>query len=118
MGWHMKQDRAPILFYDNDKPAARAKRTDPVAAAARSNHALTKAFPQTTNDDYTVHSLTSLLADLDTVGANHYSPPTTCQHSPRSPCPPNRSGLVGLPRFCRGGRRSRYYRWQVRTNSC
>ena len=47
MGWHMKQDLAPILFYDNDKPAVRAKRTDPVAAAARSNHALTKAFPQT-----------------------------------------------------------------------
>jgi hypothetical protein len=29
----MKQALAPILFYDNDKPAAVAKRTDPVAAA-------------------------------------------------------------------------------------
>ena len=37
LSWHMKQDLAPILFCDHDKPAARAKRTDPVAAAQRSN---------------------------------------------------------------------------------
>ena len=43
LSWHMKQDLAPILFCDHDKPAARAKRTDPVAAAQRSNLALAKA---------------------------------------------------------------------------
>ena len=36
ISWHMKQALAPILFYDNDKPAAAAKRTDPVAPAERS----------------------------------------------------------------------------------
>ena len=87
MGWHMKQDLAPILFYANDKPAVRAKRTDPVAAAARSNHALTKAFSKRTNDDYPVHSFTSLLADLATV-----APTTTARHDmpARSPRPPHR----------------------------
>ena len=43
LSWHMKQDLAPILFCDHDKPAARANRTDPVAAAQRSNPALAKA---------------------------------------------------------------------------
>ncbi len=32
ISWHMKQALAPILFADNDKPAAAAKRADPVAA--------------------------------------------------------------------------------------
>ena len=36
LSWHMKAALAPILFIDNDKPAAAAKRTNPVAAAQRS----------------------------------------------------------------------------------
>ncbi len=72
--WHMKQDLAPILFHDHDKPAARAKRTDPVAAAQRSNPALAKASRKRTQDDYPVHSFTSLLADLATICANHIQP--------------------------------------------
>ena len=52
---------APILFYDNDKHGAAAKRTDPVAAAERSDAALTKAGRKRTEDDYPVHSFTSLL---------------------------------------------------------
>ena len=74
ISWHMKQDLAPILFYDNDKPAARAKRTDPVAAAERSNQALNKAARKRTPDDTPVHSFTSLLADLATICANHIQP--------------------------------------------
>ena len=74
LSWHMKQDLAPILFYDHDKPAARAKRTDPVAAAQRSNPALAKASRKRTEDDYPVHSFTSLLADLATICANHIQP--------------------------------------------
>ncbi len=42
ISWHMKQALAPILFYDNDKHGAAAKRTDPVAAAERSDAALTR----------------------------------------------------------------------------
>ena len=74
LSWHMKQDLAPILFHDHDKPAARAKRTDPVAAAQRSNPTLAKAFRKRTEDDYPVHSFTSLLADLATICANHIQP--------------------------------------------
>ncbi|MGV7852397.1 IS1634 family transposase, partial [Mycobacterium kansasii] len=43
ISWHMKQALAPILFRDHDKPAAAAKRTNPVAAAQRSDAALSKA---------------------------------------------------------------------------
>ena len=74
ISWHMKQALAPILFTDNDKPAAAAKRADPVAAAQRSDEALTKAARKRTHDDYPVHSFTSLLADLATICANHIQP--------------------------------------------
>jgi hypothetical protein len=74
ISWHMKQALAPILFQDNDKPAAAAKRADPVAAAQRSDEALTKAARKRTQDDYPVHSFTSLLADLATICANHIQP--------------------------------------------
>ena len=79
---HMKQDLAPILFHDNDKPAANAERADAVAAAQRSNTALAKASRKRTEDDYPVHSFTSMLADLATIRANTSNPTTTCQHSP------------------------------------
>jgi hypothetical protein len=74
LSWHMKQDLAPILFRDHDKPAARAKRTDPVSAAQRSTPVLAKASRKRTEDDYPVHSFTSLLADLATICANHIQP--------------------------------------------
>ena len=72
--WHMKAALAPILFVDNDKPAAAAKRANPVAAAQRSDDALAKAARKRTPDDYPVHSFTSLLADLATLCANHIQP--------------------------------------------
>ncbi len=74
ISWHMKQDLAPILFIDNDKPAAAAKRANPVAAAQRSDDALTKAARKRTDDDTPVHSFTSLLADLATICANQIQP--------------------------------------------
>jgi Transposase DDE domain len=74
ISWHMKQALAPILFQDNDKPAAAAKRADPVAAAQRSDEALTKAARKRTPDDYPVHSFTSLLKDLATLCANQIQP--------------------------------------------
>ena len=72
--WHMKAALAPILFVDNDKPAAAAKRANPVAAAQRSDTALTKAARKRTAEDTPVHSFTSLLADLATLCANHIQP--------------------------------------------
>ena len=74
ISWHMKQALAPILFRDHDKPAAAAKRTNPVAAAQRSDDALAKAARKHTNDDTPVHSFTSLLADLATICANQIQP--------------------------------------------
>src|SRR6266487_1463211 len=41
--WHMHQRLAPLLFTDDDKPAAQAARPSPVAPAARSPRALAKA---------------------------------------------------------------------------
>jgi Transposase DDE domain len=74
LSWHLKQALAPILFHDNDKPAAAAKRTDPVTSAQRSDQALTKAARKRTHDHYPVHSFTSLLADLATICANQVQP--------------------------------------------
>ena len=74
ISWHMKQALAPILFVDNDKPAAAAKRANPVAAAQRSDTALAKAARKRTTDNTPVHSFTSLLADLATICANHIRP--------------------------------------------
>jgi Transposase DDE domain len=74
ISWHMKQALAPILFQDNDKPAAADKRADPVAPAQRSDEALTKAARKHTEDDTPVHSFTSLLTDLATLCANHIQP--------------------------------------------
>ena len=69
ISWHMKQALAPILFVDNDKPAAAAKRANPVAAAERSDAALAKAARKHTTENTPVHSFTSLLADLATICA-------------------------------------------------
>jgi transposase len=74
LSWHMKHALTPILFQDNDKPAAAAKRTDPVAPAQRSDQALAKAARKRTHDDEPVHSFTSLLTDLATICANHIQP--------------------------------------------
>lgn len=74
ISWHMKQALAPILFRDHDKPAAAAKRANPVAPAQRSNQALAKAARKHTHDDTPVHSFTSLLTDLATICANHIQP--------------------------------------------
>jgi transposase len=74
ISWHMKQTLAPILFTDNDKPAAAAKRADPVAPAQRSDEALAKAARKRTDDDEPVHSFTSLLTDLATICANNIQP--------------------------------------------
>ena len=74
ISWHMKQVLAPILFQDNDKPAAAAKRANPVAPAQRSDEALNNAARKRTDDDTPVHSFTTLLADLATICANQIQP--------------------------------------------
>jgi hypothetical protein len=72
--WHMHDRLAPVLFTDDDKPAARAARTSPVAPAARSPHALAKAAAKHTGSGLPVHSFHTLLADLATICLNQIRP--------------------------------------------
>jgi hypothetical protein len=72
--WHMHDRLAPLLFTDDDKPAARATRRSPVAPAARSPRALAKAAAKRTPGDLPVHSFQTLLADLATICLNQIQP--------------------------------------------
>jgi hypothetical protein len=93
--WHMKQALAPILFTDHDKPAARAQRANPVAAAQRSDAAQRKATRKRTDHGTPVHAFTDLLADLATICANRVQP---LDQAPAftmitTPTPPQRQAL-------------------------
>ena len=93
ISWHMQARLAPLLFTDDDKPAAQAARTSPVAPAARSPRALAKAATKHTPGDLPVHSFATLLADLGTICLNRSHPPTPrCPASGSSPPPPPSSG--------------------------
>jgi hypothetical protein len=72
--WHMHARLAPILFTDDDKPAAQATRPSPVAPAARSPRALAKAAAKHTEGNLPVHSFDSLLTDLATICLNQIQP--------------------------------------------
>jgi hypothetical protein len=72
--WHMQARLAPVLFTDDDKPAARAARPSPVAPAARSPKARAKAAAKRTDDELPVHSFASLLGDLATICLNTIAP--------------------------------------------
>jgi len=74
LSWHMQARLAPLLFTDDDKPAASAARTSPVAPAARSPRALAKAATKQTPGDLPVHSFATLLADLATICLNTIAP--------------------------------------------
>jgi hypothetical protein len=74
LSWHMQGRLAPLLFTDDDKPAASAARTSPVAPAARSPRALAKAATKQTPGDLPVHSFATLLADLGTICLNTIVP--------------------------------------------
>jgi transposase len=68
--WHMRQKLAPILFDDDDKPAAQAERRSIVAPAQRSPAAKAKAASKQTEDGLPVHSFRSLIAELATFTHN------------------------------------------------
>lgn len=91
--WHMENRLAPMLFKDDDHPAAEAARTSPVAPARRSGRALQKIATKKAADGQPVHSFKSLLTDLATICLNTIKPtepgllsftiittPTTLQH--------------------------------------
>ena len=73
--WHMHDRLAPLLFTDDDKPAAQATRPSPVAPAARSPRALAKAAAKRTGRRPSrCTASTSLLADLATICLNQIQP--------------------------------------------
>ena len=74
LSWHMQARLAPMLFTDDDKPAASAARTSPVAPATRSPRALAKAATKHALGDLPVHSFATLLADLGTICLNTSAP--------------------------------------------
>ncbi|EUA73237.1 putative transposase [Mycobacterium xenopi 4042] len=97
ISWHMKQALAPILFADNDKPAAAAKRTDPVAPP----NAPIKPSPRPpANAPKTTHRCTASPACSPTwppSAPTTSNPPTTCQRSPRPPPPPAATASLRPP---------------------
>jgi len=74
LSWHMQARLAPALFTDDDKQAASAARTSPVAPAARSPRAQAKAATKQTPGDLPVHSFATLLTDLGTICLNTIAP--------------------------------------------
>lgn len=68
--WHMRRALAPILFQDDDRASAEARRDSVVAPARRSESAEQKAKTKHTVTGQTVHSFRSLLRDLATVVKN------------------------------------------------
>ena len=74
LAWHMQARLAPLLFTDDDKPAAQAARPSPVAPAIRSPQARAKAATKQTPAALPVHSFATLLADLGTICLNTIAP--------------------------------------------
>ncbi len=69
--WHMRRALAPVLFDDEDKPAAEALRASPVAKARVSEAARKKAYTRLSGpargEVLPVHRFRTLLADLGTL---------------------------------------------------
>ena len=71
--WHLKEAWAPLLFKDEQPPAA----TDPVAKATRSAAAQRKAQTKRTATGEPCHSYRSLIAELATLTRNTIRLPDT-----------------------------------------
>jgi hypothetical protein len=72
--WHMRRALAPMLFDDDDRPAAARQRRSAVAKAQRSAKAERKARTKLTAERAPVHSFQTLLADLATLAKNRLQP--------------------------------------------
>jgi len=68
--WHMRRAWAPILFADDDRRQADAKRASIVSPAQRSDSALNKDRTKRTASGQPVHSFRTLLDDLATLTKN------------------------------------------------
>ncbi len=72
--WHMRRDLAPVLFDDDDRAGADARRESVVAPARRSHRAEAKAHTKRTDLNQPVHSFRTLLRDLATIAKNRIQP--------------------------------------------
>jgi len=72
--WHMRRFLVSILFDDDDKQRADARRQSIVAPARRSERAESKAATKRTVDDEPVHSFRSVIRDLGTIAKNRVQP--------------------------------------------
>ena len=87
--WHMHARLAPILFTDDDKPAAQAARSSPVAPAARSPRALAKAAAKRTSAACPCTVSPACSPTWPPSASTRSSPPTPpCPPSGSSPHPP------------------------------
>jgi transposase len=68
--WHMRQALAPMLFDEDDPPAAEARRKNIVSPAERSPRAKNKDARKRTDEGLPVHSFQTLLKDLATLTLN------------------------------------------------
>jgi Transposase DDE domain len=66
--WHMREAWRELMFADTDQHAKAMR--DPVAPARRSAKALAKAARRTLDDGTSVHSFSTLMADLATLVRN------------------------------------------------
>ena len=73
--WHMRRRLAPMLFEDDDRDGARARRSSPVEKAEVSESAKAKADTKLTPDGLPVHGFRTLLDDLGTLTLNDASLP-------------------------------------------
>lgn len=73
--WHMRRALAPILFQDDDRPAAAQARKSIVAPAKRSPRAEAKAASKLTDDGFRVASFRSCLTGLATITRNEIAAP-------------------------------------------
>ena len=68
--WHMRRRLAPMLFENEDRPGAQAKRDSAVGKTQVSDRARRKATSNTTLEGLPAHSMPSLLDDLGTLTLN------------------------------------------------
>ncbi len=76
--WHLRRRLAPLLFEDDDRPAAAHARTTPVAPAERSPTTRRKLATRRTAEGFPLHSFRTLLDDLSSVALNTVTLPGTC----------------------------------------
>ncbi len=72
--WHMREALAPMLFAEEDREAAAAKRKNIVAPAERSDTTLSKVSSKVDEEGRPVHSLRTLLGNLSSIVSSTFRP--------------------------------------------